>query len=160
MRYSISLKYGLAWEDWGAENLRICLDSLRQNLGVQCAVITCFDDQAEYVRAGLGYHKPIRRDFSIGAHTLLTPEMMVVGDTYQVCQGRANFQPLANHNRTGDSEVILSSLASLMRSDSLPQCHYSPQLSMPLAFWQYSILIPEIHLQNMNGHFSVTWAAT
>jgi hypothetical protein len=90
MRYLISNKYGLAWEAWGAENLRACLDSLRQNLEVQCAVITCFDDQTEYVRAGLGYHKPITRNDSIGAHVLLTTDMMVVGDTYEVCQDHAN----------------------------------------------------------------------
>jgi len=146
MRHLISTKYSLAWDDLGPDNLRVGLDSLRQNLGVQCAVITCFDDQNEYVRAGLGYYKPILRNVSIGAHALLTTEMMVIGDAYKVCHGHSKFQALADHHRTGVSGEILSSSASLIILDSSPQCPYSPRLSMPLAFWLYSILTHETHL--------------
>lgn len=145
-RLQVSARYEPTWQHWGPEKAKLCTEFAIQSFGTECAVMTAFTQECELIKVGFGYalgqNHSIQRRFSIGAHALLSSDLLVVLDTHLVGRHPLNAGSLVNVDRIGVSKGIPLSTAKLIILGFLPLRHCCPKMVLPLVFSQFLTIVP------------------
>ena len=87
MRLYASRSYDIVWPNWSKGKVTALICAAMKEFDTCHASISFFDEKYEYFKVESGYNvSRISRAISIGAHTLLSADVLVVLDTKLVCQ--------------------------------------------------------------------------
>ncbi|KAL2070582.1 hypothetical protein VTL71DRAFT_13608 [Oculimacula yallundae] len=81
-RIEMSREYDILWPQWVQEQSSDLIRNTMNKFDTRCASLSFFDETNEIFKAENGYdHSHLNRDISLGAHCLLSKDVLVILDT-------------------------------------------------------------------------------